>query len=320
MRLKKMSMETFGLIVSLVIAGQVIPQSTMFLDYDQGYNKALNEKRPLVVFVGSASPREVDGVVVAVAKVLSDYPTNCVVVCVPHPGKFMVWKATLPVIATDGDIVKAVRPSAAPFDKSNKRMYARPDGQDDDAAGLWLDWMERPEGMVRYRPARFTQSIGITTDLNTGIRVHEILRVDRSGLESHWRVPGGMDSVSGWRSDLWKYEPSPARIDVGTIFVRNSLGYMQLNRGYRRAYADGTWFVDVLSNDGVIFEVRIAEKDNGRWSRYVAYKNRPARSEAYSGLSVKCAACHDQAGSGGYAVGLVPGGDTIISDPFVGLE
>src|ERR1019366_2075659 len=96
---------------------------------------------------------------------------------------------------------------------------------------------------------------------------------------------------------------------------------------FKRSYANGTIFADILSNkDGKVFEARFAEKrDDGTWDRYVAFKDVSARPSGYHGLTSKdCRTCHesttDGPGTGGYALGLIPGGDTIISDPFQELE
>ena len=85
---------------------------------------------------------------------------------------------------------------------------------------------------------------------------------------------------------------------------------------------DGTVFVDVLSNaDGRVFEQRVREKDGGEWKSYVHYRDRSAYPKGYAGLKGQtCIECHQQAGTGGYGVGLVPGGDGVISDKIPALE
>lgn len=188
--------------------------------------------------------------------------------------------------------------------------------QGDDSHGLWPSTLERPIGLVRYKPARFTQRI-----YNQG-EVTE--RIQRSGLEEKWNVPGGMAGLSGWKSEVYRFVPSPPKVWRGGILVKNSLpppdGW-QWERGWKREYPDGTYFADVLSANGVFFEVRYREKIGGRWSNFVAYKNVAARPAGYHGLTMQaCTECHNQAGSGSYGVGLVPGGDETISDQFEALE
>lgn len=189
---------------------------------------------------------------------------------------------------------------------------------DDDlkAAGPWPNDLEKPKGMVRYRPSRFTQEIAVTDNQD------RIIPVLRDKLEDHWKVPGGLVVAKGWRSDLYKYVPVQYHEYVGDISVLNSLGYFQSNRGWKRSYPNGTYFADVLSNDkGEVFEVRYREKDNGKWFNTVAYRNVNARPKGYFRINTtQCNSCHNQAGTGGYAVGLVPGGDTVLSDPFLALE
>jgi hypothetical protein len=128
-----------------------------------------------------------------------------------------------------------------------------------------------------------------------------------------------MEGIKGWKSDLYRYVPYEPDHWIGDISVLNSFNNFQKNRGHLRSYPDGTEFHDVLSKDDVVFEHRIREKVNGKWESYVAYKNVDARPEGYTGLTQSCASCHEKAGTGGYAVGLVPGGDTVLSDPFGGL-
>ena len=97
----------------------------------------------------------------------------------------------------------------------------------------------------------------------------------------------------------------------------------QHNRGHLRSYPDGTEFHDVLTNTktGRVFEHRVAEKEDGRWRRYILFRDKQQWPAGYERPSVSAwPARHADAGTGGYATGLVPGGDTILSDPLHGLE
>jgi hypothetical protein len=76
--------------------------------------------------------------------------------------------------------------------------------------------------------------------------------------------------------------------------------------------------MDVLSYEGKVFEHRIAEKgDDGEWSRRVIFKDVDARPPGYNGLTKACTSCHNRSdgpGTGGYATGMVPGSDTVVSE------
>ena len=169
--------------------------------------------------------------------------------------------------------------------------------------------------MQRYKSARYTQAI---YTLNNGPAIDP---VDRGLLKEEWQVPGGMEGVHGWKSDLYKFVPDGWQREWQQRKpVRNSFGNFQYELGFHRAYPDGTFFVDALSHNGRPFEVRVREKNDGQWTSYIAWKDVNARPPGYAGLTKKCAECHNQAGSGEYGVGLVPGADTVISDPFDGLE
>lgn len=178
---------------------------------------------------------------------------------------------------------------------------------------------ELPPGMVPYQRSRFTQSIAVVDGRD------QILRVSRALLAAKWRSSGGMEGVTGWTSTVYRNEiASRPKVWVGNISVKNSFGYFQQNRGYKREYADGSVFMDVLSaKDGTVFEARRLEKVDGKWKPSTMYADATARPKGYAGLQVACASCHsgpDGPGTGGYGVGLVPGGDGIISAPFPALE
>ncbi len=193
----------------------------------------------------------------------------------------------------------------------------RPIADDDtNGRGPWPTSLPFPEGAERYMPAKVTQSI---YTLNNSPAID---RVDRRQLKAETFVPGGMESVQGWRSDLYRYVPPGwQRSWRARMPVVNSFGATQYELGWTRAYPDGTYFIDALSNsEGEPFEIRMREKIGGRWQSYIAWKNIDARPTGYHGLNRSCASCHEQAGTGGYAVGLWPGGDTVLSDPLEGLE
>jgi hypothetical protein len=182
----------------------------------------------------------------------------------------------------------------------------------------WPSPLEFPEGMERYRSATHTQEIAVLVGLD-GVPRDRITPVPISRLEAKWHVSGGMVGVKGYASHKFRLLPRPAETWVGDIQVEWQDGFgrthHQNNRGVVRSYADGTRFDDILTNDrGEVFEHRSRVKVKGRWKSSVLYSDESARPAGYKGLTQSCSSCHDQAGTGGYATGLVPGGDTVLSD------
>lgn len=286
-------------------------------DYYHGYAAAKKSGAVCVVFI-NAPERQIKGAECYTSHPLTDGIDNVILVTVPARSI----RKYIPATATDAAIAQAVQEVSRvrdPFDHFNRRTAlreARAVGRFSvEIRGPWVDSIAFPVGMVRYRPAKFTQEIAVTNDRDRITPVH------RSNLLTKWQVPGGMEEVDGWDSDLYKYVPTEANPFVADIGVLNSFGHIQQNRGWRRTYPDGTQFHDVLSKDGVVFEHRVREKVNGAWESFVAYKDVSARPAGYVGLGgQRCQSCHVEAGTGGYAVGLVPGSDTVISDPFPALE
>lgn len=201
------------------------------------------------------------------------------------------------------DLVGEVSQPAIPF--------AEPD-VDTKAAG---QWPRTPKG-ERYVRAKFTQEIAVTNGRD------RITAVPRSHLQAWTHHSGGMEGVQNFRSEVYRQVPGEALPYVANLGVLNSFGYIQYNRGWVRSYPDGTRFDDVLSNEktGRVFEHRVAFKDRGVWTRKVVFSDVSQRPVGYSGLKQSCSSCHDQAGTGGYATGMIPGADTILSDPFPELE
>lgn len=217
---------------------------------------------------------------------------------------------------------KENQPLARPFSSSRPRTAE--DLLDPLSRSSWLaedvDAELTKAGLAKYRSAKNTQSIYVVTEVN-GYRHDQIDRIPRASLLKKWQVPGGMEHSQGWSSQLYKHVPSPPKSYIADIPVKNSFGYFQNNRGWKREYPNGTVFVDALSKDGKVFELRVAEKKDGAWHRFVDYRDRSARPHGFQKISAgDCRSCHDEAGTGGYAVGLVPGGDTVISDPFAALD
>lgn len=181
----------------------------------------------------------------------------------------------------------------------------------------WISPEEMPEGAVKFASAKDTQSIYVLTDANNQ-SWNIIDRFPINKLEDKWRVSGGMIGIKGWKSD--KYYTPPKGKDVETwteyVDVTNSFGYTQKNKAIVRKYPDGTRFDDILSVDGIVFEHRVRMKQEGAWRSSVVYEDKSSRPEGYNGLRQSCSSCHREAGTGKYASGLVPGGDTVLSHPL----
>lgn len=163
---------------------------------------------------------------------------------------------------------------------------------------------------MEYTPAKYTQAIGTHNERPN----LELVKI--SALDPKWHQSGGMAGLK-FTSRKYRSGGRPS-YSLGKIQVLNSLGYFQGERGLLRVYPDGAKFDDVLYNEaGVKFEHRQREKKEGRWISRVVFKDADARPIGYSGLKQSCESCHSQTNSGGYGIGLVPGSDTILSDPML---
>lgn len=141
--------------------------------------------------------------------------------------------------------------------------------------------------------------------------------VSRSVLKAKWNIPGGLEGVHGWKSRSFRLLTKPPVEYLGTIYVLNSFGYRQPEQGWKRSYHIGDCFVEELSTDTGPFELRVSEKRANGWEFYVAWSDPSARPIGYRRPTRKqCLACHNEAGTGSYNAGLVPGGDHVFSDPF----
>ena len=314
------------LILTLVLAQPpAVPQgpppvpvaAPQFPSYSAGVREALHSGKPLVAYLGYA-PSNVSGAVVCQADKLAGFDGDCVIVAKPDGGK-LYWIATLqgrqPTVA---EVQKEVdRPLAAPFADQFPQRRAQPQTADDDntAAGPWPEGVAKPEGLRAYKRARYTQRISVTNGLDA------ILRVPRREVDNEWLHSGGLRGLSGWKSDVYKYVPAGGEAFVANLPVWNGSNF-QNNRGWTRSYPDGTVFFDILSNsEGKVFEGRMAMKEKGKWTRRVVFTDIEARPSGYHGLKQSCASCHDHnPGSGGYAVGMISGADTVFSDPVFALE
>lgn len=300
----------------ILFAALTLGQSQPFPSYTKANQVAAKDAVVLVTFVG-CPPRQVKGASVAKAKELDGFPDHCIVISYGD-GSQLYWRSTLSANATDAEIERQVSPRvASPFPSSSGKRQGPLTADDDNlATGPWPMSVAKPEGLQRYKRAQYTQEIAVTNDRDRITPVH------RLALDPKWHQSGGMEGVTAYRSDLYRLFPFEPRAYVGNIGVLNSFGHIQQNRGWRREFPDGTRFDDVLSNTetGKVFEHRMATKSAGVWTRKVIFRDEAHRPAGYVGLTQTCSSCHDAAGSGGYAVGLVPGSDTVLSFPFSALE
>ena len=286
-----------------LLVGSVL--TCMGADYQTAHDAALKAGKPLVVGVGCAPPAG-DWVPSLVAK-LPGYAAPCIVVAVP----LKTWLEPVKVLspfATASEIRAALGVIDRKVDVKPKPKIGWTWSADD-----------VPEYMEPYRRAEFSQRIAVTNGLDT------IIPVPRTNALQQWQVPGGLEGVAGWRSDLYRNAGgAPAIRRITDIAVWNGKAF-QNNRGWTRRYDDGAEFLDVLTNtdSGKVFEVRKAIKLGGSWQRFTVYRDKAHWPSGYGGpAKLDCRGCHEQAGTGGYAddKGLIPGGDTVFSNPFPELE
>lgn len=301
--------------------------------YDDVLARAIKEQKPLVCFVLTAA-KKVDGAIVWHTNNYRLFGLGVeggVVIGIPK-GNWMErldmhWDASVWEIAEEIRR-KAVSQEAAPFGGRWYQLLAGlydPELADADppAASSWPDGVPFPKGLVTYEPTSWTQAIFTLNGAPAIERVHRSRLSPSRDVQSAWQagIPGGMDGISDFRSTLYRHVPTERTFQV-RLPVVNQFGFTQYELGWSRAYPNGTLFVDVLDNTttGKVFEARAREKAGGQWFSYVFFRRRDHQPAGYRGLKQTCVSCHELAGTGGYAVGLIPGGDTVISDPFPALE
>ncbi len=293
--------------------------------------EAIAAGKPIVIFV-RCEPRPVAGAVLCRVDHLDGYDSGPnIVIGMPDSRVGMRWKATLERDATDAQIRREIGGTQTRLPFFRLRASIADDSQSSDRQ--LPDWF--PREAERYSSAKWTQ---VAYKTATGTTPHNTVhafgdggRIDKwpiSLLDTKWQSPGGLEFAHGWKSERYKYLPSPAVEGVTNatlangVLVSDDKSGSQVERIITRKYADGSWFADVLrNNDGDIFEIRIAEKEDGAWKRYVAFRDAANRPRGYSPVMANaCARCHDQAGAGSYASARIPGGDGVLSDPIARLE
>ena len=264
----------------------------------------------LVVFAGVEVRKFTDVLSYKSESGVVGQPAKCIVV-VKASGEHV---ATLAPTATAAEIGRAIygtrevsRPASFFRGRLRRGEVERPaDGEEVEPQLRRL-----LRGMERYDSAKNTQ---ITFRRETGY----ISPFARTRLENKWQVPGHLDGVQGWSSVLYRRPGKRAHEYLVRQDPNDGLSAVT----WWRSYPDGAEFIDVLRNrDGHVFEARVAEKRDGKWERYVAFRDPDKRPEGYSKPSTaECRACHSQAGIAAYGGAAVPGADTIISDPISIIE
>jgi len=270
--------------------------------------KCEKEGKPLVIFVGCKGRSLKFSVGIGVAEgYFEDYPAKCIIV---GDSKGYV-KGVLSSTATDAlieDCLKGVSQSASPFRQGLLRRGERRTADDDRLDPQLRDLLA---DMEPYESAKMTQ---------TTFRrwVGYITPSSRLSLENKWIVPGHLDGVEGWSSRLYRKRG----IKATEFLIRQDPNDGDSAVTWGRSYPDGAEFVDVLRNEkGILFEVRVASKQDGSWERYVAYRVREEVPTGYvKPRSADCRSCHSQAGRSEYAGAAIPGSDTVISEPINALE
>jgi hypothetical protein len=178
-----------------------------------------------------------------------------------------------------------------------------------------------PPGAVEYRSAVYTQSIFKLAPSFNAEGVPTVRPVLIRDIATKWHQSGGTEGVSGVASRKFRTLP-PGKSVVHSVRLvpvgndpRNPAS-TQDEYAITRVYPDGTRFDDVLSGPAGVFEHRVRVKENGVWKSSVLVAKPANRPAGYVPLRQSCDSCHGDAGSGGYGVGLVPGGDGVLSDPL----
>jgi len=273
-----------------------------FKSYEDGKREATWAGVPLVVFVG-VQPRDIPGAVSCWVHSLNEGRIEgSIVVATPNVRVGLEWRDTLPANATDLMIRRAaglvVSQQAIPFSRRNPAKLTADDS--------WL--LRQLPFLSELEPYESAKRVQVSFRRFSGYISSE----PREASEAKWNVAGGLLGVQGWTNTLYH----KARASVSLGYVKNDAITWQ------PTFEDGAVFADVLRDDsGTVFEVRVAEKTNGAWDRYVAYRDAGAFPVGYSPIRRNsCRECHDRAGDTPYGGVAVPGGDTIFSHPIPQVE
>ena len=310
----------------------------LYHDHESGQAEAARDGKFLVVWVGGEPAGLADGAVNARVNELKDCDDGDVLISGPWPdGKRYTFahlrgadpKRVANVLADVKEKYAAAAGEvqarrAIPFDDRPRPATV---DREDLGRGPWPDDFDFPADMERYESARMTQLVASTTFPHISHAGDFQNPVPRTVLDEKYRVNGGMVGIKGVRSDVYRNEASKGvRHWLGLITVKNSAQYTQPVTAWKTEFPEGSKFMDVLSKDGKVFEIREREKFLGRWRYSVAYEDPDARPKGYSGkIAQSCVSCHKNAGGAdvedaNYNGGLPPGGDQTFSVPIPAME
>lgn len=186
-----------------------------------------------------------------------------------------------------------------------------------DLEKLWPEGVPIPKGMRLYRKTKYNQHLSITNDRDTLLIYH------RDQDDNYTNAPpalnpnrffpiavsGGLHESSGWTSRAAIALP-------GTIYYwtdRIEAGAQRPLPRVAWVFPVGTVTADILSNEGEVFEVRIAEKKPGGWRLRTLWKDESKFPAKYTGARKACSACHDDAGGWKQYGSLWRGSDGVFS-------
>ena len=263
--------------------------------YKQKMKEAIEHNRKLIAFVNV--PERVIIGAVSVGCWYPDSDESYILVGVPDGKGGMNLERKLSAKATDAQIGGGLIQQPLPFQTTT----ARPDDLQTRLVSLWPEDVDKPEGLVAYKPARFSQRLVIlngapdnrwfdkyTDDVTSNSFA------ENPNKKSPWAVPGGLDNATGWESILAVSMPDKV------YTYRDNVPVMSAGRDLpklRWTFPEGTKFVDLLAKDGKVFELRTRTKIKGQWVSRVEYSDKGARPNGYHGLNKACIECHEHAGA-----------------------
>ena len=187
---------------------------------------------------------------------------------------------------------------------------------------MWPAGVEIPDGLRFYRPTRWAQYVVIQNGLD-----HRRWIPDTEGVQnvssnpnsaSPWRVPGGLEGYTGWRSYLGStVDPDKVQsyIDYVDAGARRDLPMR------RWKFPPKTTFVDLLvDEDGKPFELRMRRNHSGEWKSEKVWSAKVSSSyRGHLGSGRTCSDCHSKPStSEGYGIRL-RGDDGAFSFPWLEL-
>lgn len=266
------------------------PEPSSKSPYMIALNSALENDKLLLIYVGGPLTNRAGSVSVQVSR-LEGYPVKCLVLSIPLNGE-MVWKATLPLDATNAQIDKAFKgvsqpadPFGDPFSGSNKRLARRTAddspwlavSEQKKVRDMWPDGVPLPDTLKFYKLAPASQSVaafGYPGAGNNHRFVPPSIGDENPNREFPWIGSGGMDHArkGTWRNVTGMSIPNGTNIEAwrAPMEVKNSFGSIQHEVAVHWQFPSGTQMFDVLirkNDDGTehIFNIRRRVKGDTGW-------------------------------------------------------